>query len=233
MREFATVWQFLRARHATVFADLQGIVGAVIDHLVFATKDVDATVHDLARRLGVQAAAGGRHLGYGTRNALLSLGEGCYLEIIGPDSGQPHPIGGYWYGIDNIERPRLVTWTARVEHIERVAAHAHGTGYETGDVHKVFRETPDGHQLSWRLTIPTGAGDGLVPNLIEWDEGCPHPSDTAPTGLTLIELRGYHPAPESVTPMLDALGVDFEIHVGERPRLVALLETPYGPVELS
>jgi hypothetical protein len=205
----------------------------VIDHLVYATKDVDATVTELAGRLGVAAAAGGRHLGFGTRNAVLSLGRGCYLEIIGPDSGQPVPAGGYWYGIDNIERPRLVTWTAQVEHIERVAAHAHGAGYKTGDVHKVFRETPDGHQLSWRLTMPTGAGDGLVPNLIEWDEGCPHPSDTAPAGIELVALRGYHPSPESIVPMLDALGVDLEIHGGVKPRLLAVLNTPNGPVELS
>ena len=205
----------------------------MIDHLVYATKDVDATVHDLARRLGVEASAGGRHLGYGTRNALLSLGDGCYLEIIGPDSGQPAPIRGYWYGIDNIERPRLVTWTAQVEHIERVAAHAHATGYKPGDVHKVFRETPDGHQLSWRLTMPPGAGDGLVPNLIEWDEGCPHPSETAPGGITLPERRGYHPLPASITPMLRALQVDLDVQIGAQPRLVAVLETPYGPVELS
>lgn len=205
----------------------------MIDHLVYATKDVDGTVHDLAHRLGVEAAAGGRHLGYGTRNAVLSLGEGCYLEILGPDEGQPPPGRGYWYGLDAIERPRLVTWTARVEHIERVAAHAHAAGYQAGDVHQVFRETPDGHRLSWRLTMPTGAGDGLVPNLIEWDEGCPHPSEIAPSGVTLIELRGYHPTPESIAPMLTALPVDLDIVVGVEPRLVAMLQTPYGPVELS
>lgn len=205
----------------------------MIDHLVYATKDVDETVHDLARRIGVTATAGGRHLGYGTRNALLSLGAGSYLEIIGPDSGQPRPVKGYWYGIDDIERPRLVTWTARVEAIERVAAHAHAAGYKAGDVHKVFRETPDGQRLSWRLTMPTGAGDGLVPNLIEWDPGGPHPSDSSPTGVTLVELRGYHPSPEPVAAMLRALQVELEVHVGDAPRLVALLETPYGPIELS
>jgi hypothetical protein len=81
--------------------------------------------------------------------------------------------------------------------------------------------------------MPTGAGDGLVPNLIEWDEGCPHPSEIAPSGVTLIELRGYHPTPESIAPMLTALRVDLDIVVGVEPRLVAMLQTPYGPVELS
>lgn len=204
----------------------------MIDHLVYATPDVDSTVEELAQRLGVTAQAGGRHLGYGTRNALIGLGP-SYLEIIGPDEGQRRPPGGYWYGVENIRWPRLVTWTARVEHIERVAAHAHGAGYKTGDVHKVFRERPDGVHRSWRLTFPTGSGDGLVPNLIEWDDDYPHPSETTPEGVELIELRGYHPAPESIAPMLRALGVHLEVRLGEVPKLVAILDTPNGPVELS
>jgi hypothetical protein len=205
----------------------------VIDHLVYATSDVDSTVEELAQRLGVTAQAGGRHLGYGTRNALIGLGPASYLEIIGPDEGQRRPAGGYWYGIENIGRAQLVTWTARVEHIERVAAHAYGAGYQTGDVHKVFRERPDGVHRSWRLTFPTGSGDGLVPNLIEWDDELPHPSETTPEGVTLVELRGYHPAPQSITPMLRALGVYLALFEGEVPKLVAILDTPIGPVELS
>lgn len=204
----------------------------MIDHLVYATPDVDATAVDLARRLGVEAAPGGRHLGYGTRNAILSLGS-SYLEILGPDEGQPTPTGGYWYGLEKLSAPRLLTWTARVEHIERVAAHAHSAGYNPGDVHKVFRETPDGESLSWRLTIPTMAGDGLVPNLIEWDPGTPHPSDTSPEGVELLQLWGYHPVPESIEPMLSALGVDLEVRVAETPKLVAILDSPYGPIELA
>ncbi len=204
----------------------------MIDHLVYATPDVDKTVIDLARRLGVEAAAGGRHLGYGTRNALLSLGT-SYLEIIGPDEGQHRPAAGYWYGIENIVKARLVTWTARVERIERVAAHAHGAGYNPGDVHQVFRETPEGERLSWRLTMPTGAGDGLVPNLIEWDKGCPHPATTAPPGVELLQLRGYHPVPESILPMLRTLGIDLEVRIADTPKLVAILNAPYGPIELT
>lgn len=206
---------------------------SVIDHLVYATPDVDSSVTELGQRLGVNAVAGGRHLGYGTRNALIALGASSYLEIIGPDEGQRRPAGGYWYGVENIAKPRLVTWTARVEHIERVAAHAHGAGYRTGDVHQVFRERPDGVRLSWRLTMPTGAGDGLVPNLIEWDEGCPHPADSSPAGVELLELRGYHPDPAAIMTILRALGVELEVRAGDAARLVAILDTPNGPVELS
>jgi hypothetical protein len=205
----------------------------VIDHLVYATGDVDFSVEVLEQRLGVRAGAGGRHLGYGTRNALLSLGPDSYLEIIGPDPGQRPPARGYWYGIDSITSPRLVTWTARVEYIERVAAHAHAAGYNPGDVHKVYRELPDGGKISWRLTLPTGAGDGLVPNLIEWDEGTPHPATTSPEGLELVQLRGYHPHPDTVVAKMNALRIDLEIRTSDTPRLVAVLITPNGPVELT
>jgi hypothetical protein len=204
----------------------------MIDHLVYATLDVDGTIDELTRRLGVEPAPGGHHLGLGTRNALLSLGS-SYLEVLGPDPGQHRPAGGYWYGLENIENPRLITWTARVERIERVAAYAHGRGYNTGDVHKVFREMPDGGHLSFRLTMPTGDGGGLVPNLIEWDEESPHPATTSPQGIELVQLRGYHPVPESITPMLEALRMELEVRVADSPRLVAILDTPYGPVELS
>ncbi len=72
-----------------------------------------------------------------------------------------------------------------------------------------------------------------MPNLIEWDKGTPHPATTAPTGVELLALRGQHPAPESVTPMLKALGVELEIRNGEMPKLVAIFESPNGPIELS
>ena len=77
------------------------------------------------------------------------------------------------------------------------------------------------------------AGNGLVPSLIEWDPGCPHPAETSPGGVELRELIGYHPSPDAIQPMLDALRVDLELRVGDVPRLVALLDSPNGPVELS
>jgi hypothetical protein len=204
----------------------------VIDHLVYGTPDVDGTVEELARRLGVRAAPGGRHPGLGTRNALLSLGSDSYLEIIGPDEAQPRPAGGRWYGLDDLTSPRLVTWAAAVESIERVAAHAHAAGYDPGDVHQMYRERPDEVRLSWRATLPTGAGDGLVPILMEWDD-CPHPATTSPTGLSLVALRGFHPVPESIRPMLRALQVELEIVPAVQKRLVAVLDSPMGSVELS
>ena len=63
----------------------------MIDHLVLATPDVEATAHDIRRGWGITVIAGGIHTGRGTRNGLAGLANGSYLEIVGPDTEQPDP----------------------------------------------------------------------------------------------------------------------------------------------
>ena len=44
-----------------------------LDHLVYATPDLDASVEELAERFGADPVPGGAHPGWGTRNALIGL----------------------------------------------------------------------------------------------------------------------------------------------------------------
>jgi Glyoxalase-like domain len=52
-----------------------------IDHVIFATRDLEATVVRLEADYGLRAAGGGRHEGLGTGNRIVPLGGG-YLEIL-------------------------------------------------------------------------------------------------------------------------------------------------------
>ncbi|NHZ70412.1 MAG: VOC family protein, partial [Proteobacteria bacterium] len=62
-----------------------------IDHLVFATPDLDQGTSYIEELLGVDAVAGGTHPDFGTHNSLVSLGHHTYLEIVAPDPHRTDP----------------------------------------------------------------------------------------------------------------------------------------------
>jgi hypothetical protein len=207
--------------------------GVQLDHLVYAVRDLEQGIASIERLIGVRAATGGKHTGRGTHNALLSLGTGSYLEIIAGDPDQPAPADPRPFGIDRLREPRLVTWAVRVPDIEERVETARASGYDPGPIVPMSRALPGGGELKWRLTLPrVRAGDGLVPFLIDWEPG-QHPSQTAPSGAMLVELQGEHPRPESVQPLLDAIGVDVSLVESARPALIATIEGPNGTVLLS
>lgn len=203
-----------------------------VDHLVYATHDLDASCTDLEQRLGVRASVGGQHRGRGTHNALLAIGPACYLEIIGPDPAQPTPPTPRWFGVDALTAPRLVTWAAHGSDLPRMVKNAGQRGASLGKVSDGRRERADGVILTWQVTDPdVMLGDGLVPFFIDWGAS-PHPSSTATVGPRLIDLRGEHPDPTRAREALAALDLPLTIAAADRPSLVATLDTPNGLVEL-
>jgi hypothetical protein len=204
----------------------------MLDHIVYAVPDVSQAVEDLAQRFGVRPVMGGKHQGLGTHNALLSLSETEYLEIIGPDPDQPPPSMPRPFMIDTLTEPRLLTWLAKATNLEQQIAEAQRRGYNVGVITPMSRNLPDGTRIEWRLAIPPQPlGDWLVPVLIDWRTDR-HPAKTSPKGCRLIELYGEHPQPATVRPILDALGVTLDIRQAVTPALVAVLDTPKGKVTL-
>jgi hypothetical protein len=197
-------------------------ISAAIDHLVYAVPE--SAVVD---RLGIPLSPGGRHVGFGTRNFLADLGGGAYLEVIGPDPGQPEPGRPRPFGIDSLTGPRLVGWAVRVTGIAEAVSRARERGYDPGPVTAMSRRRPDGVLLEWQLTP---SQPGLLPFLIDWG-GTPHPSGDARKGSELVSLRGFHPSPNDVHKGLEALGAELDVAVGE-PALVAVIRTPDGEVVL-
>jgi catechol 2,3-dioxygenase-like lactoylglutathione lyase family enzyme len=52
-----------------------------LDHVIYATADLDAAAARVEAELGLAVAAGGRHEGMGTHNRIVPLGGG-YLELL-------------------------------------------------------------------------------------------------------------------------------------------------------
>ncbi|WP_440071593.1 VOC family protein [Streptosporangium sp. OZ121] len=194
-----------------------------LDHLVYATPDLYATVREIAGLFGVEPVEGGRHVGLGTRNHLLGLGGRRYLEIIGPDPDQPDPGLARPFGLDLLPGPRLVTWAIHPADLDAAVARARERGYEPGEIHPMSRRTPEGELLEWRLTSsPDDTGDGLVPFLIDWGTTA-HPAERGLPVVELTSLTARHPDPAAVAADLAALGAELEVAAGDEPRLVAVI----------
>lgn len=204
----------------------------MLDHLVYGTPDVAATIDDLETRWGVRAAMGGKHPG-GTHNALLSLANGAYLEIIGPDPEQTPPADRPMaFGLDRLREPRLVTWAIKAPNIEQRVARVRANGFDPGNVEPLSRKRPDGLLLEWKLTRSAELpGDGLIPFLIDWGN-TPHPADSAPAGCVFASLRAEHPDAGTIRSKMRALGEELDVRMGQAPALIATIHTPKGRMEL-
>jgi len=205
------------------------------DHLVYAVPDLASALDELEQRWGVRPAWGGQHA-TGTHNALLALGDDRYLEIIARDPAQADHSQAY-FGLDAPpSAPSLRTWAVRVPDLQAAVDRAAAQGYLPGAIRDGSRLRPDGLRLSWRNTLWAGpwppAGDGLVPFLIQWGEGAPHPAGDAPAGCWLIRLGAEHPQPDLLRAMLAAVDVDLPVTGGPAPALAAEIETPRGRIVL-
>jgi hypothetical protein len=203
-----------------------------VDHLVWGGPDLQREIERLEARTGVRAALGGRHPGEGTRNALIRLGPASYLELIAPDPTQARPRQPRWFGLDTLTEPRLVAWAAKSTDLDHRAATARDAGFPLGEVRSGQRELSGGRVLAWRLTYPdVRVESGLVPFFIDWGDS-PHPAETAPGGIRLVDLRAEHPDPAAIIGQLQQLGLALRVVAGPTPALIATLDTPLGRVEL-
>lgn len=187
-----------------------------VDHLVVVARNLDEGSDAIEKLLGVRPLPGGEHPAMGTHNRLLGLGEGCYLEVIAVNPEAPAPERARWFEMDTDamrERlkagPCLVTWALRTREIEALAS---ASAVPLGPVRPMSRGG-----LAWRLTLtedgslPAG---GLVPFLIQWGEGTPHPSSRLPdSGCRLVSLGGRHPKPALVSDALASLGASALLRV--------------------
>lgn len=210
-----------------------------LDHLVYAVPDLDCGAGDIERLLGVAATPGGAHPGLGTRNVLIGLGQGAYLEIIGPDPDQAEPPRSRPFGLDQLEAPRLVTWAVRPrrpESLEELLVKLRAEGLDLGAARAMSRRTPTGELLEWRLALPSPLlFDGCLPFLIDWGRTA-HPALRLEQQVGLQLLRVEHPEADALASSLRLLALETDVDVNvsgaTRPALVARLETADGSLEL-
>ncbi|MFT7597930.1 MAG: hypothetical protein ACI8TP_000850 [Acidimicrobiales bacterium] len=207
-----------------------------LDHLIFASGDLDRGIARITELTGAEAVFGGPHVGLGTRNALLTFDERTYFEVIAVDPDQPNPGRTRPFDLVPDSPPRLAGYAIHPtgsETLEDVAARMRSAGFDPGKVAEMSRQKPDGELLAWRLTVDTSGvrfGDGALPFAIDWGDS-PSPATSLPSMGRLVSLVVSHPD-AGVRANAEALGLAIEVTEGP-VGLVATVDTANGQVQIS
>ncbi len=168
-----------------------------VDHLVFAAgpDGLKAEVERLGERLGAKFKDGGFHPRFGTRNNILPLSQGRYLEVVevldhpaaekavyGQAVRARSELGGGWMG-----------WVVRVDDLSPIEDRL-GRSAVDG-----MRHFPDGRLLEWKqIGIKGLMADPQLPYFLKW-ESAPELLPSAlqgEIGLEKLEISGSRPRVE-------------------------------------
>ncbi len=200
---------------------------AQLDHIMYACPDLQAGIDEIYELTGVMPAIGGSHPGVGTRNALLSLDNLQYLEIIAPDPDQNlHGTTGQLlldHGGSGIR-----SWAVASDNLSKVASQANALGLDSREIMDMSRTTPDGIKLAWRLLF---LQDPHMPFFIDWLQS-PHPALSTPASCTLASFTISTPVAEMYQGFLNALDLPLEATIGPEG-FTARLNTPKGNITLA
>jgi len=208
----------------------------VLDHILLGCADLEFGITFVEERTGVKAAFGGVHPGRGTQNALLSLGELHYLEIIAPDPKQVGTAGPHSsverLGLRELAEPRLVTWAAHPGSLVKLAERLKKEGIAADGPTPGSRKRPDGKTLHWSTLNLADDLNGLLPFFIEWGADSVHPSMDAPKGCMIEKFWVESQRPEDLEKEFGLMGLEVKVRRGDKPRLRATLKGPKGEMEL-
>eukprot|EP01084_Bolivina_argentea_P155701 271336_1 len=174
---------------------------AHIDHLIYVSHDLNQAINTFSNILGVTPTIGGRHLKWGTYNALFSLNN-AYFEILAPDPQSDIRPTKFFCDTQN---EGLITWVTQIPSkysncMQQFKEYM--LPYDIGNIIDCERLMADNDSklLQWTLCWPTDDNlifkqtNGILPIMIDWSK-CDksiQPINTTPTGCELLGLNCYY-----------------------------------------
>ena len=206
-------------------------VPALLDHIILGCNDLDLGMELVEQNTGVRPAIGGVHPGRGTRNALLSLGERRYLEIIAPDPAQQKIV--HFPQIREMKDPRLIGWAVHPPDIAATAKLLRENQIAFSGPDDGSRKRPDGNVLNWKTINLADDRHGILPFFIEWSADSVHPSKDAPKKCDLDYFTVMAVDPAELSQVFKRIGVDTAVERSDKDRLRAHITGPKGELGLS
>ncbi|MBX2877031.1 MAG: VOC family protein [Saprospiraceae bacterium] len=204
-----------------------------IDHIVYAVPDLDQAILDFQEKTGIEPTFGGYHKNKGTKNALVNIGEGAYLELITVDPENTAIVSPRWMGVDLISEAQVTRWSLKSDQLEHDSKALQAFAEKMGVIEGGQRKTATGDLLSWMMIMPLAAPPvEIAPFVTSWGADSIHPTQNLPQVAPLLDIQFFHPDPDSLMDLWSQLGLSYAIHEDAAPKIKILLDCPKGRVEL-
>jgi Glyoxalase-like domain len=232
----------MRAHHTSVLVSMSVAVALVastaslpaqratvsepaLDHIIVRVSSLERGMASFAALTGVWAVRGGQHPGRGTENALVSLGDGHYLELLAPINPDKNAAAD--------SSLRLGGWALHTRDLTGVLQRLEKGGFQMTPARPGSRRTTEGKLLEWRSADLVAPALEMAPFLIEWGAGTPHPSTTSPTGCQLGSVEVESPQAARLGAYLREIGYQGQVRQAASARSQVVLTCPKGRVTLS
>ena len=175
---------------------------------------------------GVKPVFGGAHPHSFTHNALVSLGDNIYLEIMAPRpqaTNVPQEFKSY-------EHLTPVGWAIHSPAIQATERLLTEQGFAVDSIRAGARQKPDGQQLTWSTLGLAEVLSDYDPFFIQWGAGSTHPSVNSPSGCTLQMVQWSLTKPERFKKLLGTLNLKGDVvnSANGEDRMRISLRTPKG-----
>ncbi len=200
-----------------------------IDHIVYCVFDLEEGIDYFENLLGIRPSIGGCHQSKGTKNALLNLGDQCYLEILAVDESNIDFNGERWMGIDLLKDPKITRWSMKSNDLCDDSNILKQYSPDLGDIIEGSRLTENGELLSWKMIAPTSFPEiELLPFMTDWSTSDMHPTDTLQEGCKLENIFLFHPNPIDIEAVLKDLDIPFKVQESKEVKIEIEIKSPTG-----
>jgi hypothetical protein len=189
-----------------------------VDHILLGVPDLLTGMKAFEQATGVKPVYGGKHPGRGTENALVSLGDGIYLELIAPQQ-QPDHTDDFTRQLAALKKPTLVGWAAHTKDIAALREKLRKDGFTVSDLRPGSRLTPAGTRLEWTTLSVDKPQIDTAPFFIQWGAKSIHPSKSSPGGCHVKSFEIQDPQAKDLNRLLK----DASVASSDKPHMRLVL----------
>jgi len=189
-----------------------------VDHILLGVPDLPSGMKAFEQATGVKPVYGGKHPGRGTENALVSLGDGIYLELIAPQQ-QPDSTNDFTRQLAALKKPTLVGWAAHTNDIAALREKLSSDGFTVSDLRPGSRLTPAGTRLEWTTLSIDKPEIATAPFFIQWGAKTVHPSQSSPGSCTVKSFEVTDPQSKDLSRLLNDAAVALGPSSSDKPHM--------------